>query len=226
MNDRPPLSLFSALSVRKALDGGVLAAFTAEFGVAVDVVYDPTSVLLRHVADGARPDVVIAITDSLTAFGDAIDLSTSAVLALSGIGIAVPADAAVPPLSTVDELCAALVAARSVAYSRTGASGIRFAGLLTELGIADQVGARATVVEKGFTAEALLDGRADLAVQQLSELAFVPEVRIAGPLPEPVQHYCELSVVSGAGGRGKPLSGFLTRPAAAEAFRATGLRTD
>ena len=101
--------------------------------------------------------------------------------------------AARPAVGSVTELVRALTGARSVAYSRTGASGIYFARLLRELGIGDEVDTRATVVERGFTAEALLDGRAALAVQQISELHTVGGVDVVGPLPEPVQHYTEFS---------------------------------
>ena len=88
-----------------------------------------------------------------------------------------------------------------MAYSRNGPSGIYFAKLLPELGIAEQVNEHATVVDQGFTALALLDGRADLALQQMSELLFVPEAKIAGPIPLDVQHYTEFS--AGVGVRAK-----------------------
>ena len=38
------------------------------------------------------------------------------------------------------------------------------------MGIASEVNARATIVPQGFTAERLVSGEADLAVQQISEL--------------------------------------------------------
>jgi len=79
------------------------------------------------------------------------------------------------------------VAARSVAYSRTGASGIYFAGLLPRLGLAEAVNAKATIIPQGFTAEKLVSGEADIAVQQISELMVVPGIEVVGPLPDPVQ---------------------------------------
>ncbi|WHT22844.1 substrate-binding domain-containing protein [Crossiella sp. CA-258035] len=220
---QPRLTLFSALSVRTALDA-VLPAFTA---APVEVSYDPTTVLVNRITEGARPEVLIAISAAFPALAElgAIDPASPQALARSGIGIAVPADADLPDLSTVDDLRAALTSARSVAYSRTGASGIHFANLIEELGIAEQVNARATVLPKGFTAETLLDGRADLAVQQLSELAFVPQARIAGPLPDAVQQYSELSIALGvaASPQARELLDFLTGPEAVAAFAEAGL---
>jgi hypothetical protein len=42
--------------------------------------------------------------------------------------------------------------------------------------MAEAINARATIIEKGLVAEALLTGAADIAVQQLSELATVADV--------------------------------------------------
>ncbi|WP_309107743.1 substrate-binding domain-containing protein [Arthrobacter sp.] len=119
---------------------------------------------------------------------------SNAPFAKSGIGVAVPPGTDPPDVSTVKSLIAALLAARSVAYSRNGPSGVYFARLLRELGISEKVNQTAAVVDHGLTALALLDGRSDLAVQQLSELQAVPEVRIAGLLPDPVQHHTHFSI--------------------------------
>jgi molybdate transport system substrate-binding protein len=72
-------------------------------------------------------------------------------------------------------------------------SGTYFHRMLKDLGIADIVNSRATFVEEGSTASALIDGRAVLAVQQIPELKLVPEVNFLGPLPAAVQRYTEFS---------------------------------
>lgn len=43
-----------------------------------------------------------------------------------------------------------------------GASGIYFAEILNRLRIADEINAKATIIEKGFIANAVVDGRADV----------------------------------------------------------------
>ncbi|WP_426303436.1 molybdate ABC transporter substrate-binding protein [Arthrobacter sp. R-11] len=68
-----------------------------------------------------------------------------------------------------------------------------FAELLNLLRIADEINAKATIIEKGFIANAVVDGRADVGIQQLSELLFVPGAQIAGPFPAEVQQYTEFS---------------------------------
>jgi len=80
-----------------------------------------------------------------------------------------------------------LLGARAVAYSRSGASGIFFAGLIERMGIASKINARAEIIPAGFTAELLVSGEADLAVQQLSELKQISGVEIVGAIPRELQ---------------------------------------
>src|SRR5690606_26291876 len=116
-----------------------------------------------------RPDIVVCIAPAMAelAAQGIIDESTVQILAESLIGVAIAPGAPVPDIGDVDAFIAALLGARAVAYSRTGASGQSFAKLIERLGVADQVNSNAVIVEKGFVAETLLDGRADLAIQQL-----------------------------------------------------------
>jgi molybdate transport system substrate-binding protein len=80
-----------------------------------------------------------------------------------------------------------LLDARAIAYSRIGASGILFAQLIERMGIAREITARARIIPSGFTAELLVTGEADLAVQQLSELKQVEGVELVGPIPRELQ---------------------------------------
>nr|WP_030359610.1 substrate-binding domain-containing protein [Streptomyces alboflavus] len=223
------MALFSALAIKKALDDTVLEAFAGTTGIEVEGVYEPTNVLLDQIAGGARPDVMVGVTGGLErlAASGVLDQASLRPLARVGIGVAVPPGAPAVDVSSTQALVRALTSARSVAYSRTGASGVAFAALLDRLGIAAEVNSRATVVDKGFTALAVTDGRADLAVQQLSELRFVPDARVVGPLPEEVQHYTDLSIALGAHARQRPeaaaLLRHLTAAPARAAYRAAGL---
>ena len=108
-------------------------------------------------------------------------------LARSWVGIAVKAGAAHPDIATEAALRAALLGARSVAYSRLGASGILFAQLIERLGIASDINAKAVIIPQGFTAERLVTGEADLAVQQISELKQVAGIEVVGPIPYELQ---------------------------------------
>jgi ABC-type molybdate transport system substrate-binding protein len=222
------VSLFSTIAVQKALEN-VSRAFIEETGTALDATYEPTNKLLNRITAGARPDVVIGLTAQLAPLGAAgiVDMSTSTPLASVRVGIAVAPTAPAQDISTVDALINTLTSARSVAYSQTGASGLYFAGLLQRLGIEAQVNEHATMIDKGFTAAAIVDGRADIAVQLLSEHLCVPEARILGPLPDEVQQITEFSAVLGAAAASQTgpqaLLRFLTGPKARDAYERTGM---
>ena len=55
-----------------------------------------------------------------------------------------------PDIATEAALRAALLAARSVAYSRLGASGILFAKLIERMGIAAEINARAMIIRRAL----------------------------------------------------------------------------
>jgi len=164
-------------------------AFETQTGHTVDPDFAPTVALLERLRAGEAADVAILTAqgiDDLIAEGR-IRAGSRTDIARSFVGLAVKAGAPKPDIATVPALKVALLAARSVAYSRIGASGIYFAGLLDRLGIAAEVNARATIAAAGFTAERLVSGEADLAVQQISELMVVPGIEVVGPLPAEVQ---------------------------------------
>lgn len=186
----------STLAVQGALVNALVPEFQASTGATVKLVFDPTQVLLERIGRGERADFIVAISSDIQALADKGVLCADKTFPLvrTAVGMAVSGNTEAPPLETIDQLKAALTGARSVAYSRTGASGIYFSTLLHRLGIADAVNSRATIIEKGFTGECVTQGTADLAIQQLSELAVVPGIRIAGPLPAEVGHYTDFSI--------------------------------
>ena len=228
--NRPDLDLLSSLVVRKALDCVVLPAFRRASGLSVRTEYLPTTILLEKLDAGAAPDVVIGTREALQ------DLEASGLLAggravplvSSAIGLGVAPGAEPPSIATESDLVDALLSARSVAFSRAGQSGIFFQELLSRLGIAEKVLARATALESGFTATALTDGRADLALQQVSELLFVDGIETVVPLPEEFQQHTDFSVALGPGAVGKSaaqtLVDHLTGGPARDAYAATGLQ--
>jgi molybdate transport system substrate-binding protein len=147
-------------------------------------------------------------------------------LARSYIGIAVRAGADHPDISTEPALRATLLGAR-VAYSRIGASGIFFAQLIERMGIASEVNAKARIVPSGFTAERLVSGEADLAVQQISELKQVAGVEVIGPIPHQMQSPAVFSAGRLAASKrvvqADELLNYLASPEVAPVLRASGL---
>ncbi|MET4390186.1 molybdate transport system substrate-binding protein [Bradyrhizobium sp. F1.4.3] len=165
------------------------SAYEAASGVHIDADFAPTQALLKRLRDGEAADLVILTREGLDeVIGEGRVLAESAAdLARSYVGIAVKAGHAHPDIASEAALRNTVLAARSVAYSRLGASGIYFAQLIARMGIAAEINARATIVQQGFTAERLVSGEADLAVQQISELKQVDGIEVVGPIPLDLQ---------------------------------------
>ncbi|MCK8786233.1 substrate-binding domain-containing protein [Roseomonas sp. NAR14] len=225
----PVLTLMCALVVRGAFDQAILPAFEAATGCRFAIDWSPTAVVMERIAAGARPDLVL-VTDEAAARLAAqglVDPADRRDVVVSRIGLAVRAGAPHPDIATPEACIRALLAARSVAYSRTGASGIHFAAVIRQLGIAEAIDARATVIPAGFTAERLASGEADLAVQQVSELRAVPGVEIVGPLPPPLGKAATFAAAIMRAAADRALAGrflaALQGPEAEAAYRASGL---
>lgn len=178
-----PLSIMSTLALQGVLD--VLAPLWGKTNPLPAMEFNPTKTISQRIAEGARGDISIltaAAVDDFIAKGVFAEGSRRD-LALSHIGVAVAAGAKRPDISTPAAFRATLLATPSLAYSRAGASGLFFAGLIERLGIAAEVNAKATVIPQGFTGELLKRGEVALAIQQVSELMTVPGIDIIGTLP-------------------------------------------
>ena len=105
-------------------------------------------------------------------------------LARSYVGIAVKAGAT-PSRYRHASSAARRLARRPLEWPIRGSAPAAFSspGLIDRIGIAAAINARATIVPQGFTAERLITGEADLAVQQLSELKQVEGIEVVGPIP-------------------------------------------
>ncbi len=109
-------------------------------------------------------------------------------LARSGIGIAVRKGAAKPDIASPEALKRALIAAKSVAHSKSGMSGIYFPTVLARLGIAEEMRPKIVMPDPGTpVGELVAKGDAELGVQQISELLPVAGVEVVGPLPPSLQ---------------------------------------
>jgi molybdate transport system substrate-binding protein len=220
--------LLSTLALKGAV-GSLAGRYQAAGGARIDADFAPTLGLLDRLRDGEAADVVILTRQALENLaGQGTVVAESCVdLARSFVGIAVRAGAAHPDIATEAALRATLSAARSVAYSRIGASGILFAQLIERMGMAAGINARARIIASGFTAELLLTGEADLAVQQISELMQVSGVEVVGPIP----HHLQIPAVFSAGrlaasgrvAQSDALLKFLASPEVAPVLRGCGL---
>ncbi len=228
-SDLKTVRVMAGLAVEVAINRWLKPAFEADTGLRLEIDWRPTAAIMKSIEAGDRADVIIGIDNSMDILVERgiVQAATRVPLADSILGVGVKGGARRPDVSTVEAFKRAMVEARGVAYSKAGASGIYFAGLIQRLGIADAVNARAVVIPMGFTAEKVASGEAELAIQQVSELMTVPGIDVVGPFPPELQTvtrfdaatFSEAKNASGA----QAFMAALTSSAAAKAYADGGL---
>ena len=226
--DHHAVRVLSTLALKGAVHS-LAEQFESIGGVRIDADFAPTLALLDRLRGGEGADIVILTREGLEEIAreGRVVAETCVDLARSYVGLAVKAGAAHPDIATEAALRQALLGARAVAYSRIGASGILFVQLIERLGITSEINARAVIIPQGFTAEQLVTGAADLAVQQISELKQVRDIEVVGPIPRELQTPAVFSAgrmaASTRATASDRLLGFLASPDVASVLRESGL---
>jgi molybdate transport system substrate-binding protein len=167
-----------------------------------------------------------SLTEELIKQGKLV-ASNPAILAKSGIGVAVRFGAPKPDISSADAVKKSILAAKSIAYS-AGASGTYLVSMLQKLGIYDQVKSKvATVKPSEPLGEVVARGEAEIGFHQVSELIPVMGIQYLGPLPAELQN---TTVYSGGlhsetkeAAAAMALVKFLTAPSATPTLKKHGL---
>ena len=174
-------------------------------GNTVKVEFAPVGVLVKRLADGGRPDVLIVSQDvvaNVEKNGWTVP-GTASPIGRVGVGIAIKEGAPMPDISTPDALRQTLLNAKSITYMdpTKGTSGKHFASVLDQLGIADQMKAKTTLGDVGFVVEPVARGDLELGIQQITEILPVKGAKLVGPLPDALQKITTYSVALGAQAR-------------------------
>ena len=173
----------------KSLVDPLAASFA---GGKVHMQYQPMGRLTESLAQGAKVDLVIVTEETLPRLAKEGRVKPGArPIARVGIGVAVNERAPSPDISTVQAFKQALLAAKSVVYidPKVGTSGKHVAAVLSRLGIADQVNAKARLGEGGYIVEPVGRGEIELGIHQVSEILPVKGVKLVGELPRELQKY-------------------------------------
>jgi molybdate transport system substrate-binding protein len=185
--------------------------------------------VLKKMRAGESYDLVLVATDALKELAKEGKFAPGNITALakSGIGVAVPAGAKKPDISSGDALKKTLLASKSIAYS-TGPSGVYVGQLLQRWGIADELKPKIRIVPPGsLVGEVVARGEAEIGFQQTQEFLSVKNVQYIGPLPADVQVITEFSggipSSSKEAEAARALVKFLTTPAAAQVIRSKGM---
>lgn len=165
-------------------------------GGKVEVQYQPMGKLTDSLAassqGGAKVDLVIVTQEVLPRLEKEGQTKRGAKpIARVGIGVAVNEKAPSPDIATVDAFKQTLLAAQSVVYidPKVGTSGKHVAEVLSRLGIAEQVNAKAKLGQGGYIVEPVGRGEIELGIHQISEILPVKGVKLVGELPRELQKY-------------------------------------
>jgi len=210
--------------------------FTKETGNAIKFVSGTAGAMQQKAAAGEPGDVVMVTAggmDDLVKKG-AVVAGSPVNLGKVGVGVAVRSGAKKPDVSTPEALKKVLLDAKSLTYANPSGgaqSGIHFAKVLQQLGIADQVKGKTTLESGGPVGLAkVAKGEIELGVAQMSEIAEVKGVSAAGPLPPSLQN--KLTFTAGILAKSKSPEAassfirFITSPSAKAKFKAGGFETE
>ena len=224
------IRVLSAGAVR-AVVTELAQAFEKETGHRVTLASGTVGVTRKRLAD--EPADVVIMTDVAideSSAQGAVVAGSRADVARTGMGVGVRDGAPKPDISTPEALTQALLATRSLTYvdpAQGATSGIHFAGLLRQLGIADAVKPKTTLVPGGYPAELVARGEVEMVVHQISEIVPVKGVTLVGPLPRAVQKVTTYSAgiasKATAPEAARGFVAFLTSPATKAKLAAAGL---
>ena len=120
------------------------------------------------------------------------------------VAVAVRAGAPKPDISSADALKRSLLAAKSIVYAdpaKGGASGVYFARVIDQLGIAEQLKSKTILVPGAQSADVVAKGEAEIGVAQASEIVPVSGAQLVGPLPGEFASMTKFTAAIGAGSK-------------------------
>ena len=200
--------------------------FEQASGHKLAISYGSTNPLKARIEKGEAFDLTILgedAIDDLIKQGKLV-AATRAVVARSGMGVAIRKGATKPDVGTTEAFKRTLLNAKSIAYQDGGLTGTYLVVLFQRLGITDNVKSKYKNARGG---EAAAKGEAELGVTQISEILYEKDAELAGPLPPEIQNYTIFASAIGAGARqadaARALLKYLGSPDAARLLKANGL---
>jgi molybdate transport system substrate-binding protein len=171
------------------------AAFEKATGHKVKVSFEGGPSLAQKLNTNAPADLIATgpdQLDELTKLGKVVD-GTATPFTVAPLGVSVKAGAPKPNISTPEAFKAAMLAAKSVGYSR-GCSGTHAAEIIAKLGIGDQMKAKTKLTAGGPVAEYVAKGDFEVGIQQNNVLIGVPGSDFVGALPASIDKPCPFSM--------------------------------
>jgi molybdate transport system substrate-binding protein len=182
------LKLYAAAGVKSPVER-MAADFEKSSGQKITLIFDTAGAAQqRFLAD---PQATFLITTAIlidaSQKSDKLKNGSVTVVGDTVGGFAVPPGSPKPDISTTEKFKAALLAAPRIVFSdpaRGATVGVHFMKVIEAMGIKDQILKKSTLAPDGLvTMQVVLDGKADLAVTQLSEVIQANPDALVGPFP-------------------------------------------
>ena len=178
------------------------AAFTKETGMKVAVTSSGMGRIVNDIKTVTpAPDVIMLPFElmSTLSLDGGVKPGTFTPLGRSEMGLAVPAGARHPDISTVEKLAAALRSAKAVMRSNP-AGGSMVAKVIEQNVIKrpEFAGVNSPVSTRGEGGQALARGEGDMALQAICEIYPYKEIELVGPLPRELAAWIDMSTAVSA----------------------------
>jgi molybdate transport system substrate-binding protein len=226
------IKVLTSVALTSALEE-LAPQFERATGNKLNIGYGLIADIKKRIVAGETADVIILSRPAMDDLQKQDKIAPGSIANVVGtpVAIAVRAGAPKPDISSADALKRSLLAAKSIVYAdpaKGGASGVHFAHVVDQLGIAEQLKSRTILVPGAQAADVVARGEAEISVGQASEIVPVAGAQLVGPLPGELASVTKFTAGIGAGSKAseaaKSLILFLTGPAAAPVFKSKGLQ--
>lgn len=222
------LKILTSNSTLTVLDV-LIPAYEKATGNKVSVIADSAKAMVAKIRAGETGDAIVLGTGAIRELAEAgiVVPASQRAFARAIVGVGVRKGTPHPDISSVDAFRKSLLAAKSIAHTVHGASGMYIPTLLEKLGIAEQMKAKTVTRPGGYIGKVVVAGEAEVALQQIPELMAVPGLEVVGPVPDAVQKTFETSAGLMAASKNlaaaQAMLDFFSAPAHATLFSGKGL---
>jgi molybdate transport system substrate-binding protein len=188
-------------------------------GSTLSIDFSTTAALRERIEKGEAFDIAILTDDAIDALIKTGKLSQAqrAKLARVGIGVGYRKGAPKPDVASAASIKQALLNAKSIAYTESGASRPGIDRMFDQLGIAGPLHTKSHLTAAGAAPASVGKGESDLVLTLISEILPEPGVGLAGPIPSEFQTYIGFSAA--------PSTKAAASPAAAAVIKLLDSRT-
>jgi molybdate transport system substrate-binding protein len=187
--------------------------------------------LKKRIEGGEAFDVAILQPEALDdlAKQGKITAGPHPAFARSGIGIGARAGAPKPDIATSEAAKKTFLKAKSITYTRDGASRAAIDKMFEGMGIMNDLKPKIKLTEAGQAPEVVAKGEAEYVITLISEILPIHGVELVGPLPSEYQSYVSFGAGVGAHAANpeaaNALVKFLTGPSVAPKLKTKGMES-